>query len=270
MKSEDRADVLEFADRIWEGHDYLGYTFGNWVGDPEAYFAAMVLGDRVVGCGRLLPLDRRRGWLEGLRVNPDLHGRGLGRLMAHHVMSEARGRGFEELLFSTYFDNVHSIRISEKVGFVRTHSFTNLEFKLATAPADLPDDIAVQTAPGLPVVDDLIWNDWLFLPSDLPDRGKHLPEASTVRHGSCCIVLTRNTKYPHMLDIGWMDSVEGESGRLCLYHAMNEARRLGCTGLHTMVPEAASLDLYRELGFFYFERPLDVHLYRAETAQLKA
>ncbi len=270
MKPEDRADVLEFADRIWEGHDYLRYTFGSWVSDPAAYFAALVLGDRVVGCGRLLPLDRRRAWLEGLRVNPDLHSRGLGRLMAHHVMGEARSRGFKELLFSTYFDNAHSIRISERIGFERTRSFTNLEFELAKAPADLPKDLDVQTAPGLPSVDDLVWNDWLFLPPDLPDRERHLPEASTVRHGSCCIVLSRNTKYPHMLDIGWMDAVEGESGKRCIYHAMNEARRLGCTRLHTMVPENISLDLYRELGFFYFEQPLDVHLYRTETAQLKA
>jgi GNAT superfamily N-acetyltransferase len=269
MRPEDREEVVAFTAQIWEGHDYLGHVFDKWVKDPDGYFAAMLRGDRVVGCGRLMPMDTRRGWLEGLRVDPALQGQGLGKQIALHVMRAGRERGFQELLFSTYFANAGSIRINEIAGFEPLGTCTNLEFEMHKAPDPLPRFAGVTVTPGVPATSELIWNDWLFLPPDLAGREAHLPNALTIARGACRMLLADNAKYPHMLDIGWMEAVGGEDGRACLLHAMGEARQRGRRIIHAMVPEAVPLDPFRELGFFYFEQPQDVHLYRGTVSRLR-
>lgn len=295
MRPSDREIVLGFTERIWEGHDYLRHVFDKWVADPDGYFAAMEMGGHVVGCGRLMHMDDRRGWLEGLRLNPDLHGRGFGKRMALHVMQAGQERGYDELLFSTYFGNAGSIRINEIAGFELLGTCTNLELDLEKAPGSgsVPhgggeatassgaaavlgaavDGAAagagVAVAKGLPETGDLIWNDWLFLPADLPGREKHLPAAITISRGACRMLLADNAKYPHMLDMGWMEHVSGEDGRACLRFAAAEARRRGRRAIHAMIPKQLDLEPFLTAGFFYFEQPQDVYLYRGKAAALK-
>ncbi len=294
MRPEDRQTLLGFSERIWEGHDYLRHVFDKWVADPDGYFAAMEFDGEVVGCGRLMHMDERRGWLEGLRLNPDLHGRGYGKRMALHVMQTGRERGYEELLFSTYFGNAGSIRINEIAGFELLGTCTNLEFDLekaaGVAAAAGPDGAAraaknettsaaagettsatagVSVTPGLPETGDMIWNDWLFLPAEVPGREKHVPEPITIGRGACRMLLADNAKYPHMLDMGWMEQVGGEDGRACLAFAVDEARRRGRTLIHAMAPKHVGLEPFLQMGFIYFEQPQDVYLFRGNAASLK-
>lgn len=273
VESGDKGRLLEIAAQIWEGHDYMPQVFDGWIAETHHYFAAMILGGRLVGCGRLAPFDERRGWLEGLRVDPAHQGRGLGRLMARHLVVAGRERGFERLIFSTYFGNASSIRINEDLGFQRTAAFTHLELELEKL-ADPPDlaqaarEVAVSA--GIPDHREMMANDWTFLPGDLPDRTRYFPNAETVRHGDGCIVIADNLKYgARTLDLCWVEAPTGLADAACLRYAIAKARAQKRRGLHTMVPPMLSLMPFLAAGFVNFEQPADVYLYEADVAALK-
>jgi GNAT superfamily N-acetyltransferase len=273
VEPDDKARLLEIAAQIWEGHDYMPHVFDRWVEDRRHYFAAMTFGGRLVGCGRLAPFDARRGWLEGLRVDPGLQGRGLGRLLSRHMAMAGRERGFERLIFSTYFGNHASIRINEDLGFRRTAAFTHLELALEDL-AEIPDleETAreVEVTPGIPDTPEMMANDWTFLPGDLPDRGAYFPNAETVRQGENRIVVADNLKYGgRMLDICWFDAPSGLAGAACLRYAIAKARAEGRWGLHTMASPLLSLKPFLAAGFVNHEQPADVYLFEADAAELK-
>ncbi len=269
----DRERLLAIAGQIWEGHDYLPHVFDHWVADPRHYFAAMTLAGRLVGCGRLVPFDARRGWLEGLRVDPEVQGQGLGRRMAHHLAAAGRERGFEKLIFSTYFGNYSSIRINEDLGFRRTAAFTHLDLeldKLAQVPDLAQAAREVEVTPGIPDHQEMMANDWTFPPGDLPDRGAYFPNAETVRRGSKGIVIADNLKYgSRTLDICWCDAPDGLVDAACLEYAIAKARAQDRRGLHTMVPPMLALKPFLAAGFTNFEQPADVYLFEADVSALK-
>lgn len=269
----DKGRLLEIAAQIWEGHDYLPRVFDGWMTDTRHYFAAMTLGDRLVGCGRLMPFDARRGWLEGLRVDPAHQGQGLGRLIARHMVEAGRDRGFEQLLFSTYFGNASSIRINEDLGFKRTAAFTHLELELEKLadPPDLAQAIReVTVSAGIPDGREMMANDWTFLPGDLPDRARYFPNAETVSRGDGRIVIADNLKYgARTLDICWVDAPSGLVDPACLRYAIAKAHAEQRWGLHVMVSPTLSLKPFLAAGFVNFEQPADVYLYGADVAALK-
>ncbi|MBM3317686.1 MAG: GNAT family N-acetyltransferase [Candidatus Eisenbacteria bacterium] len=272
LRPEDREPLLAIAAGIWEGHDYLPHVFDAWVRSEETYFGGLFVGGRLAGCGRLLPLDERRVWLEALRVDPALQGRGLGRLMSAHVVRRALEMGFREFLFSTYFSNHGSIRISEASGFRRVATFTHLELEeLAPAAAALAgvDDEGVRAVPGIPDVQDLLVNDWFFVPPGVPDRGRHFPGALTLEAEGDQVLIARNGKYPKCLEICWRRAPGGKISRACLARAVRHARLQGLECMHTMLPEGQALAPYREAGFAFFEQEHDTYLYAARAEDLR-
>jgi RimJ/RimL family protein N-acetyltransferase len=273
IRPEDREALLAIAAQIWEGHDYLPRVFDPWVADEKSYFAGLVLDGRLVGCGRLHPFDAKRGWLEGLRIEPGHQGQGLGYHMSRHVVEHACEAGLQELMFATYFRNLGSIRISERMGFRRGATFTNLELKDLDAAgrwAEGVDRARVTEADGLPPVPGYLSNDWFFIPPEVADRQRYLPGARTIREGEDLLVIAPNARYPQSLEICWM----GTSGRDvrpgCLAQAVARAVALGFREMHTMVPADGSTQGFAAAGFAYQEEPYDVHLYSARVDDLRA
>ena len=242
VAATDRAQILAIAERTWEGHDYLPAIFDAWVADRRSYFGALVQDGRLIGCGRLFPFDARRGWLEALRIHPDHQRQGLGRELARHVMSRAVAMGLRELLFSTYFDNVSSIRISEQFGFRRFALFTNLELgevcKSPARAAEVSPESGIEVRPGIPPADELMANDWFFVPPGVAERVPYFPNAVTLRGHDCQLLLA-------------------------------EARRRRRAHVHLMLPDGYALEPFQQAGFRYHERERDVWLYAARTADLR-
>ncbi len=282
ITADDRARLLAMVASIWGGHDYLPAVFDRWVGERDSYFAGMLLDGQLVGCGRLLPFDGRRGWLETLRVDPQHQGQGLGRLMAEHMIRTGLERGYKELAFSTYFDNQSSIAINEAFGFRRIAVYTNLDLLLTgerrspdasvppageADPAGLLPPVAPAAAdpmtsrPGIPDADAVFWNDWLFVPPGLADRERYFPRARTLAGLGCTLFLSDNTKSPGMLEISWLEAPGGELPAACLTAVVNAAREQRYEGVHTMLPAAISARTFLEAGFTFFEQEGDVYLY---------
>jgi putative acetyltransferase len=57
--------------------------------------------DTVVGCCALRELDAGHGEIKSMRTPDAWRGRGIGRAMLHHLMAEARRRGYRRLSLET-------------------------------------------------------------------------------------------------------------------------------------------------------------------------
>ncbi|OFV87313.1 MAG: hypothetical protein A2V74_12035 [Acidobacteria bacterium RBG_16_70_10] len=91
-----------------------------------ADFVVAELDGEVVGCGALSELGPGLGEVRSLAVREDVNGRGLGRTLVAHLMGQAVGRGFVEVLALT-----RRVPFFEELGFHVTRRERFLD-KLAT------------------------------------------------------------------------------------------------------------------------------------------
>jgi GNAT superfamily N-acetyltransferase len=117
VRPADRDRVLEITAGIWEGNDYVPERFDAWVSDPASTFEGAELEGVLVGFHRLRPLGRGLVLYEGMRVDPERQGQGIGRAMLEAAIEEARRLGFRELRLIT--SNPRALRLFEAAGFRR-------------------------------------------------------------------------------------------------------------------------------------------------------
>ena len=118
MAASDKPAVLSIASRTWGGTDYLPAVFDHWVRDEAGEFTAVLAGDQVVGCAKLTFLTPTDAWLEGLRKDPLVSSRGLGRVVVEHLLDVLSARGdLTSIRFSTYVKNLPSRITNERAGF---------------------------------------------------------------------------------------------------------------------------------------------------------
>ena len=269
VQPADKTRLLAIAAQIWEGHDYLPNIFDEWIDAVDHYFGGMELDGRLVGCGRILRFDHERVWLEGLRIDPALQKRGLGRAMVHHVLHTALAQGATKLYFSTYFKNSGSIRSSEAFGFKRVASYTNLEAELATLTTQSDVRREIATTPGLPDTTAHLWNDWLSVPPDLPDRERFFPRALTACCGASTCLMADNLKYAaEGLDICWLDAPADGFDPALVHFAIARARKLKKRFIHVMLPAGANPAPFLDAGLKFHEQACDVFLYSATADEL--
>lgn len=115
----DKADVLRFTRRIWEGRDYIHLVWDDWLADPRGLLISAQFGPRVVGIAKVTPVFPGQWWLHGLRVDPDYQGLKIGSRL--HEYSNAwwikNGGGTIRLLTSTKRVQVH--HLCERTGYAR-------------------------------------------------------------------------------------------------------------------------------------------------------
>ncbi len=137
IKPEDKQRVLQIASKIWEGDDYLPQVFDEWVQDPNDIFAGLWENGILIGFGHLKYLTPTDIWLEGLRKDPDLNIKSVGEKLSHYYLKILKKNpNITSVRFSTYFDNIPSIRLNEKLGFkkILTLSHKELELKKVEKP----------------------------------------------------------------------------------------------------------------------------------------
>lgn len=125
MSAADKPVMLGIASRTWEGSDYLPFVFDDWLADGDGEFVAALLGDRVVGCGKLTFLTPADAWLEGLRKDPEVSEGGLAETVTRHFLRRLAVRpALRSVRFSTYVFNERSISVNERLGFRRRNVFS--------------------------------------------------------------------------------------------------------------------------------------------------
>ncbi len=177
VRPGDRAAVEAIAAQVWDGEDYLPEVFDDWLADPEGFFHAATIHDRLVGLVKLTRMEVGEWWMEGLRVDPAYRRRGIGRILHQHVLSQARRFAPGVLRFSTASENATIVRLAGETGFAQVASF--VAYGTATdsgagdsvarlsecAPSDLGRVLAyLEASPYYRAAEHMLEQNWRFLP----------------------------------------------------------------------------------------------------------
>lgn len=86
---------------------------------PDITFWSVWEDDTLLGCGALRSLDATSGEIKSMRTSKNHRGRGVGRAVLEHIISEARSRGYTTLSLETGVMDVFTParRLYERAGF---------------------------------------------------------------------------------------------------------------------------------------------------------
>ena len=88
--------------------------------DPAVTCWSVREGGQLLGIGALKQLSPDHGEVKSMRTAPDALGRGVGRALLHHIVAEARRRGYARLSLETGSTDpfAAALRLYESEGFV--------------------------------------------------------------------------------------------------------------------------------------------------------
>ena len=87
-------------------------------GDPEGALLIAHLDDQPVGMAALRRLDNERCEMKRLFVRTEARGLGIGKRLAERIISEARVRGYREMVLDTLPVMTDAQRMYSELGFV--------------------------------------------------------------------------------------------------------------------------------------------------------
>lgn len=276
VKPEDRSRVLEIAAKIWEDDDYIPAIFDNWVEDKSNIFAAAVHEENLVGFGRMCELGQGDFWLEGLRKDPDYEITGIGKAISDYMFDKLKSKQISSLRFSTYFDNVASVKINEKRGFKR---ILTLSLKMRDLKSEYQDFKRIDPKPEL---DELITyleksnylklcqgflaKGWVVYPFSSALIKIFLAEnrVAVYRENDkiCGVLIATDT---HYVKEWWISFLEGESAEITqtlLSYADWQAKQQNKKELLVLLPEECEQKkVCLKDGFGSWEQEKDFYLY---------
>lgn len=128
----DKAEVIALTRDIWDGEDYIGFVFDEWVHETVGEFTILEDEGRIVGFAKMTQVDHDAVWFEGLRVRSDSRGKGYGKALTDYQMRRAPELGYRKVLLATHSAN-QSVGIIEAQGFERIEAYKYFE---VTAPTE--------------------------------------------------------------------------------------------------------------------------------------
>lgn len=130
-REEDRARILAISAQIWDGYDYVPHVLDEWLSGRTGELLVAVLDGTVAAFSYLTWLADGHAWLQGIRADTALRGRGTAKALTERSIDMAWAAGARRIGLSTYVDNRASMHIAESFGFRRVASFVYLEGELA-------------------------------------------------------------------------------------------------------------------------------------------
>lgn len=152
----DANDIASFTSDTWADRgrgDYLPDVFPEWVesdGPAQRTFVAEV-NDQIAGCCQGVLLTDHEAWAQGMRVDPDARGAGVGVALTHAAFDWAADRGAAVMRNLVFAWNTAGLGLSRAAGFEPV-----TEFRWAHPEPDPDAD------PSLAVRDDFdaAWTCW--------------------------------------------------------------------------------------------------------------
>lgn len=130
----DTEAVLELCSHIWEGQDYIPHVWQDWLADWRGSLIAVEYGGRLAGLCRLVRLSQEQWWLEGMRVHPDLSGRGIGSHLHAYALQRWRKYGGGVIRLATMRDNLRVQRLCQRTHFSRIGEITSFRAPALAEP----------------------------------------------------------------------------------------------------------------------------------------
>jgi ribosomal protein S18 acetylase RimI-like enzyme len=119
----DTDQVMELCSHIWDGGDYIPIVWDEWLADPEGLLGVAELNGRVVGVFKLTRFQENEWYLEGLRVHPEVQGKGIAAHIHNYVVETWRKMGGGRVRLVTHSENVKVQHMCEQGGFKRIAEF---------------------------------------------------------------------------------------------------------------------------------------------------
>ncbi len=97
--------------------------------DPAVTFWTVWQDDLLVGFGALKQLDDMHAEVKSMRAAPAARGTGVGRAILHHIIAEARKRGYARLSLETGTTPLHvpAVALYRSAGFASCEPFADYE-----------------------------------------------------------------------------------------------------------------------------------------------
>jgi len=142
----DRDPVLAFCEHTWAEHeDYIGKVWDEWMSDPQGYFLVGELSGRPVAIGKITVLRPGEIWLEGMRVAPEIRGKGIAMAFVEQQQPFLAQVHPRVIRLATSSNNVAIHHIMGKRGYRHVATFEHIRAPAAgtgTAPALQPLGLA--------------------------------------------------------------------------------------------------------------------------------
>ncbi|SHJ89049.1 GNAT family N-acetyltransferase [Paramaledivibacter caminithermalis] len=122
-RMEDKEDIINISKTVWDGDDYLPNIYEKWVANSNGEFTIAELDGKAIGCAKFTDLGGKKYWFEGIRVNKQYRGMGIGKKITRYYIDKAKNKGYNSISLSTYIENYESIKIIESFGFKNTTKF---------------------------------------------------------------------------------------------------------------------------------------------------
>ncbi|MET1232718.1 MAG: GNAT family N-acetyltransferase [Candidatus Limnocylindrales bacterium] len=152
-RASDREAVLSFATRTFDGWDYIPQVWDEWITADEGVLlvATRPDEDRPIAVTRVVLLSDDEGWLEGIRVDPVLRGRGVATNLQIAELAWAHAHHLRVVRYMTDQGNEGSVRLGAHHGFavigdLRSHGRSR---DVDRGPGDRPSTLAALDAAGV-------------------------------------------------------------------------------------------------------------------------
>lgn len=132
----DKAGMLALTAQIWDGHDYVPQVWDDWLLDSVGRLIVAQQQDRIVGLGKLTCLATGQWWVEGLRVHPELQGRGIASHMHAYLLQTWERIGSGVLRLATNAKRLPIHHLCYRTGFKKVAEFTALRAPAMDEPVE--------------------------------------------------------------------------------------------------------------------------------------
>lgn len=280
---QDKERVLAISRNIWDGEDYIADVFDDWVKDARGLFCGLWENGKLVGFGKLTYLSEYDIWLEGLRKDESCGVKGVGEKLSRQYINYLKGKKIRSVRFSTYFGNIASITLNEKLGFKCIHTLS-LKSKPITKKIEYSDEWPVDF--DLKAIHDYIMtSSYLHGTKGFIGRGWVVYEYNLIllnefyKHNKI-IVYSQNNEIKgcaiwdikHQRDIIWICFLEAENDEI-LQKLLTRINNIGFEGqqkeMQILVPDGKLLEFCKNNNFTSWEQDHDFLLYELPQQVLK-
>ncbi len=119
--------ILAISAQIWDGYDYVPHVLDEWLAGAQGELLVAEIDGHVAAFSYLTWLAVGHAWLQGIRADTAMRGRGAAKALTERSIARAWAAGARRIGLSTYIDNQASMHIAESFGFRRVASFVYLE-----------------------------------------------------------------------------------------------------------------------------------------------
>jgi len=141
--------ILKLSSKIWDGDDYIPYILDKWMNTTDPLLIVKDMDNNKVCAVNHATIYGKDAYLEGLRVDPEYTGKGLGKLMMIEIMKAVMFTGATRLFSLIFSESGESMHIAEKYCFDRKNAFYFFEKRIADTVSEV-DESKVKVRPIFP------------------------------------------------------------------------------------------------------------------------